>query len=92
MRRVRDAGRDVAFYFGIGDGSDATRASTAKQESFGDVAIRLVPPLVATMLLGLAFGIDADLIGYATLLAVMLVLTLGWAVVRGAFRESSRDR
>ena len=44
------------------------------------------------MVLGLAFGIDDDLIGYATLLAVMLVLTLGWAVVRGAYRESSCDR
>ena len=92
MGRVRDAARDVAFYFGIGDGSEAIRASTAEQESFGDVVIRVAPPLVATMLLGLALGVADDLVGYATLLGVMLVLTLGWAVVRGAFCNSSRDR
>lgn len=54
MARLRDAGRDVAFYFGIGEGSDATRGSTGEQDSFGDIAIRVAPLLVAAMLLGLA--------------------------------------
>ena len=92
MGRVREAGRDVAFYFGIGEGSDATRASTPEQESFGDVVIRVAPPLVAAMLLGLALGVDDDLVGYATLLGLVLVLALAWAAVLGAFHSSSRDR
>lgn len=62
------------------------------EASIGDVVIRVAPPLVAGMLLGLALGVDDDLVGYATLLGLVLVLALGWGAVLGAFRSSSRDR
>lgn len=44
------------------------------------------------MVLGLTLGVDDGLVGYATLLVLVLVLALGRAVVLGALRNFSRDR
>ena len=92
MGRLRDTGRDVAYYFGIGEESEATRASTLKQEDWWTVVLRIGPPVVGAMLLRDALGADHGLAGYALLVGLVIVLATAWGLLLCLLRESGGGR
>lgn len=73
------------------DAPSADIAPGASQATAPGAATRL-PHQARAMVLGLTLGVDDGLVGYATLLVLVLVLALGRAVVLGALRNFSRDR
>jgi hypothetical protein len=63
--RLRDFGKDAACYFGVGEGSERSRACREPEENESDLelVLRIAPPLVVTLALRRVLGIDDDLSG-----------------------------
>jgi hypothetical protein len=81
MSRLRDLGRDTAYYFGVGEGSVRARESEAKQATWLGTAVGVVPVLVVAFVLRRILGLDDDFTGFRLLLGLILVLAVIWGLV-----------
>ena len=91
VARLGDFARECAYYFGVGNGSTRRQAPEASDigHVFVDVCIRVLPVLVAALVLERLLDLDANRF---LVLGLVLVLTPLWALVLflvGA--QSSRD-
>ncbi len=81
MSRLRDFGRDVAHYFGVGDGSGHAGAAAGVQESWLGTLVPIVPALLAAFWLRRVLGLDDDLVGSLATLLLVVVLAVMWGLV-----------
>jgi hypothetical protein len=90
MSRLKNFGRDAAYYFGIGEGSERTRQSTNEQERpLVSTAVGVAAALVVAFLLRQALGLDEDVAGCGLSLALAFALALVCAL---ALRLGRRER
>lgn len=79
MGRARDLASDVAYYFGVGEGSaGAAEQSQPRPESRWLSAVRVAVIVFAAFALIAAVGPEGALAGLVVLVALITVLTTGW--------------
>jgi hypothetical protein len=77
MGRLRDFGRDLANYFGFGEGSERAGESAPDDEPSLQTALWVLVPAALTFALHGPLGMDDDFAGRLT--TVGLVAALAWA-------------
>jgi len=93
MSRLSSIGRDVAYYFGVGEGSEATRGYEPK-ETWLQWAVQLFPPLVVALVLRGALGLDEGFVGFGLSIVLLVLLAIAWvaALRLAGFGSTSRKR
>lgn len=81
MSRLRDLGRDIAHYFGGGDGSVRSSAAEQYSETWLSNLVRIVPVLLAAYWLRRVLGFDEDFTGFFATLLLVVVLAVMWGLV-----------
>jgi hypothetical protein len=93
MGRLRDFGRDVAHYFGLGERPDAATESSDDEEPWWHGALAVGALLPLAFLLRETLGFEDDLEGFLAMLVIAAVLAsvlgLGARLVRR--RRASPD-
>ncbi len=77
MGRLRDFGLDVAWYFGVGEGSEARRSS-GEELDLGDI-LRVVVVVPAAFLLERVLDLEAS--RFLVTLGLVVVLGVVWGLV-----------
>ena len=91
MSRLSSFGRDVAYYFGVGEGSERIRGSNEPEETWLEWAVRLVPPLFIALVLRGVLGLDEDFVGFGLSIVLLVLLVAAWiAALRVAGFGSGR--
>ena len=75
--------RRLAAYFGFVD-APAEDAPFATGETPGEVAVRMLPPLLGAFALGEAVGLDRSVLGLLALLGLVVALTGLWVLTFNA--------
>ena len=78
MSRLSSIGRDVAYYFGAGEGSERLRGSNEPEETWLQWAVRLVPPLLVALVLRGALGLDEGFVGFGFSIVLLVLLVAAW--------------
>ena len=82
--------RKFAVYFGLADPPPEDEPF-ATGETPGEVAVRMLPPLLGAFALGEAIGLDRSVVGLLALLGLVVALTALWVftfnAARGYFAE-----
>jgi hypothetical protein len=81
MGRLRDFGRDTAYYFGVGEGSDPRRDPEQEGGTWLSTAVGIVPVLVAGFVLRRLLGLDDDFAGFVATLGLVVALAAVWGLV-----------
>jgi hypothetical protein len=90
MGRLRDFGLDLAYYFGLGEGSDRARGSDHDDEPWLPVALGAVlVPALAFVLSG-PLGFDDDLVGRLSTVGLVAVLAMACGLVMRVARRGQR--
>jgi hypothetical protein len=94
MGRLRDIGRDAAFYFGVGEGSEHRGASQPEQQDadWWQVGLIIVPVLLAAFFLRRVLGFEDDVVGFLVVLGLVLVLAPIWALILRAVHSAHGNR
>jgi hypothetical protein len=74
MGRLRDFGRDVADYFGLGERPDAATESSDDEEPWWHSALAVGALLPLAFLLREALGFEDDFEGFLAMLVIAAVL------------------
>jgi hypothetical protein len=85
MSRFRELARDVAYYFGAGEGSDRMREAQ-EEASWLDTAVRVVPVLVVAFVLRGVIGLDG-FAGFLATLGLVFVLAAVWGLTLRRIRR-----
>jgi hypothetical protein len=93
LSRLSNFGRDVAWYFGLGDGSKGRQNSgrTGEQASWTAVLLQVGPFLVVFEVLRRVLPLHDDIAGVAGQVGIFVVLAIVWAQVLLAITRHNRN-
>lgn len=89
MSQLGDLGRDTAYYFGFGRGSERMRAARRDEPTWLTVTVSVVPILIATFGLARLLGIRGDLVGIVVELGLLVATTVVWGLLLRLLRGRS---
>jgi hypothetical protein len=90
MSRLRDFGLDLAYYFGLGEGSDRVQESAHDDEPWLPVALGAVLVPALTFVLHGPFGLDDDFAGRLMSVGLVAVLAMACGLVMRVARRGHR--
>jgi hypothetical protein len=90
MSRLRDFGLDLAYYFGLGEGSERVRESAQDDEPWLPVALGVVLVPALTFVLHGPLGFHDDFVGRLSTVGLVAVLAMACGLVMRVARRVHR--
>jgi hypothetical protein len=91
MGWLRDFRLNVAYYFGLGEGSDRVRESDHADESWLPVAVGAVLVPALAFVLGGVLGFGEDFVGRLSTVGLVAVLATVWGLIMRVERRGRKE-